>query len=40
MAGTRQLAAILCTDIEGYADLIQQDESLASKFKKRHLKAF
>lgn len=36
MAGTRQLAAILCTDIDGYADLIQQDESIASKFKERH----
>jgi len=36
MAGKRQLAAILCTDIDAYADLIQQDESLASKFKERH----
>lgn len=36
MAGTRQLAAIMCTDIDGYAALIQQDESTAVEFKERH----
>ncbi len=36
MAGTRQLAAILCTDIDGYAALIQQNESLALELKERH----
>ncbi len=36
MASTRQLAAILCTDIDGYADLIQQDDSLAIDLKERH----
>ena len=36
MAGTRQLAAILCTDIDGYAALIQQDESRAAELKERH----
>ncbi len=36
MAGTRQLAAIMCTDIDGYAALIQQNESLAVELKERH----
>ncbi len=36
MAGTRQLAAIMCTDIDGYAALIQQDESTAVELKERH----
>ena len=36
MAGTRQLAAIMCTDIDGYAALIQQDESTALELKVRH----
>jgi len=38
MAGTRQLAAIMCTDIDGYAALIQQDESTALDLKVRHRK--
>jgi len=38
MAGTRQLAAILCTDIDGYGSLIQQDESTALELKKQHRK--
>ncbi len=36
MAATRQLAAIMCTDIDGYASLIQQDASLAAEMKERH----
>jgi class 3 adenylate cyclase/Tfp pilus assembly protein PilF len=36
MAGTRQLAAIMCTDIDGYGTLIQQDESTAVELKERH----
>ena len=36
MASTRQLAAIMCTDIDGFAALIQQDESLAIELKVRH----
>jgi len=36
MAGTRQLAAIMCTDIDGYAALIQQDDSTALELKERH----
>jgi len=36
MAGTRQLAAIMCTDIDGYAALIQQEESSAVELKERH----
>ena len=38
MASTRQLAAIMCTDIDGYATLIQQDESTAVGLKERHRK--
>ena len=36
MAATRQLAAIMCTDIDGYASLIQQDGSLAAELKVKH----
>jgi class 3 adenylate cyclase len=36
MAGNRQLAAIMCTDIDGYADLIQHDASKAAELKERH----
>jgi len=36
MAGTRQLAAILSTEIDGFAALIQQDESMALNLKDRH----
>jgi TolB-like protein/class 3 adenylate cyclase len=36
MYQTRQLAAILFTDIEGYTAIMQQDEQLAVKLVKRH----
>ena len=36
MAGTRQLAAIMFTDIDGYDALMQHDESKALEMKKRH----
>jgi len=36
MASTRQLAAIMCTDIDGYGTLLQQDEPLAVELKERH----
>lgn len=37
MAGTRQLAAIMFTDINGYDDLMQHDESTALEMKERHM---
>jgi tetratricopeptide (TPR) repeat protein len=37
MAGTRQLAAIMFTDIDGYDALMQHDESAALEMKKRHM---
>ena len=36
MAGTRQLAAILISEIDGYNALFQQDENRAAELKKRH----
>jgi tetratricopeptide (TPR) repeat protein/class 3 adenylate cyclase len=36
MAGTRQLAAIVCSEIDGYATLIQKDEPRAAELKKRY----
>ena len=36
MAGTRQLAAILISEIGGYSALVQQDEDKAAELKKRH----
>ena len=40
MARTRQLAAIMFTDIDGYAALMQQDESKAVELKERHHEVF
>jgi len=37
---TRQLAAIMFTDIEGYAALMQQDEQKGIETRKRHRKVF
>jgi class 3 adenylate cyclase/tetratricopeptide (TPR) repeat protein len=36
MAGTRQLAAILISEIDGFATLIQQDEEKAAELKNRY----
>ena len=36
MAGTRQLAAILVTEIDGFNALVKKDESLAAEISKRH----
>lgn len=40
MARTRQLAAIMFTNIDGYSSLMQQDESKAIELKARHLEVF
>ncbi|MCK5066205.1 MAG: hypothetical protein KAR16_02140 [Bacteroidales bacterium] len=40
MARTRQLAAIMFTDIDGYAALMQQDEPKAVEMKERHHEVF
>jgi len=40
MATTRQLAAIMFTDIEGYTALMQQDEQKGIETRKRHRKVF
>jgi class 3 adenylate cyclase/Tfp pilus assembly protein PilF len=37
MAGTRQLAAIMFTDIDGYDALMQHDESTALEIRERHM---
>jgi len=37
MAGTRQLAAIMFTDIDGYDAVMQHDESTAHEMKERHM---
>ena len=40
MAPTRQLAAIMFTNIDGYSSLMQQDESKAVELKERHFEVF
>lgn len=40
MARTRQLAAIMFTNIDGYSSLMQQDEPKAIELKARHLEVF
>jgi len=40
MARTRQLAAIMFTDIDGYTTLMQQDESKAVEIKERYHEVF
>ena len=37
---TRQLAAIMFTDIEGYTSLMQKDEEKANLIRERHLQIF
>lgn len=36
MPKSRQLAAIMFTDIEGYSKLMQQDEHKAIQFREKH----
>ena len=40
MSQTRQLAAIMFTDIEGYTSLMQQDEKDAMEIRRRHRETF
>ncbi len=40
MGPTRQLAAIMFTNIDGYSSLMQQDESKAVELKERHFEVF
>ena len=40
MSSTRQLAAIMFTDIQGYTAIMQQDEALAVKVRDRHRQIF
>lgn len=36
----RQIAAIMFTDIVGYTALMQEDEEVATKVRKRHREVF
>jgi len=38
--GTRQLAAIMFTDMEGYTSLMEKDEKLAIEDRKKHRQIF
>jgi len=40
MSYTRQLAAIMFTDIQGYTAMMQHDEEIAIKFRDRHRRIF
>jgi len=40
MSQSRQLAAIMFTDIQGYSALMQKDEEQAIKIRKRHREIF
>ena len=40
MSETRQLAAIMFTDIQGYTAMMQHDEELAIKIRDRHRQVF
>ena len=40
MSTTRQLTAIMLTDIQGYTAMMQHDEALALKIRERHRKIF
>jgi len=40
MSQSRQLAAIMFTDIQGYTAIMQQDEEQAIKIRERHRDIF